>query len=106
MVILVAIDELKAVVDPLIVVSSTSKVIVLSLTAVVIGPAPVNVKVSPVVTVSAVPVSASISKVEVIFAISLAILAEVAVKDPEIADLLPAEPRRCSQVARHRRSVF
>ena len=55
----------------------------LSLTVVTIGPAPANVNVSPVVTVSLVPLSAAISNVLVILAISSAILADVEVKAPD-----------------------
>ena len=80
----VAIDALVEVNDPLIVASLTSKVIVFALTAVVIGPAPVNVNVSPDGISSAVPEFASTVNVVLIPAISDAILADVEVNDPLI----------------------
>ena len=81
----VAIDALVEVNEPLIVASLTSIVISFELTAVVIGPAPVNVNVSPEGIASAVPELASTLNVVLIPAMSDAILAEVAVNDPEIS---------------------
>ena len=88
---LLAIEELNEVDEPEITESVTSNVISLALTAVVIGPLPVNVKVSVEAIASAVPESASTLNVVLIPAMSEAILAEVAVKDPDIAVFLPAE---------------
>ena len=89
---LAAIEELKAVDEPDIIASVTSIVIWSSLTVVVIGPPPANVRVSPELNESSVPESAAKVNEVLIPAISLAILALVDVNAPEIAVLLAAEP--------------
>ena len=77
---------------PLMWASVTSKVTVLSATAVVIGPAPANVNVSVELTALVVPESAAISNDVLISAISLAIDALVEVNDPLMSVANCAEP--------------
>ena len=90
-----ATDELNAVEDPVINASVTSNVTVLLVTAVVIGPAPVNVNASVPTVTPSLPVLPEIASTEVAAsndAISDAIDALVDVNDPDIAVLLAALP--------------